>query len=166
MDVRQLVDQFAREHQVTQFALNEHGCAALEVKQGYVLNFEWDESRQLLHLFATLAPLPAQGLEQLYAELLDANLFGAGTAGAVLARDGLDHSVMLCQCLDPAQISAPAFSALVSNFLDTADHWRERIASFRPQQSSADAAPMHKPAQTPSQTFSASDMLMNNMLRA
>ena len=162
MDVRQLVDQFAREHNVAHFALNEHGCAALEVKQGYVLNFEWDESRQLLHLFATLAPLPAQGLEQLYAELLDANLFGSGSGGAVLARDALDRSVMLCQWLDPAQTSAPAFSALVSRFLDSSDHWRERIASFLPQETAANAVPTPKPAQT----FSASDMMMNNMMRA
>jgi hypothetical protein len=114
-------------------------CARVVFDGKTALNFEHDETTGLIQVYATLAPLPAQGREALYAQLLQGNLFGAQTGGATLAVDAEHHEVVLCQGAPVEDSTGTAFATLVERFVGAAEAWTQRLATAAPP---ADTAPM------------------------
>lgn len=117
-------------------------CARLMFDGKTALNFEHDPGAACIHVYATLAPLPATGREALYAQLLQGNLFGAQTGGAALAVDAAHHEVVLCRSVALEGASGAAFAAVVERFVAAAEEWTQRLAG-------ASAAPPAAAASAP-----------------
>ena len=116
---------------------DEHGCARLLVDGHLAIDFERDDDAGLLQVYSVLGPLPAQGREALLMQLLQANLFGADTGGAALAVDGDTDEVVLCRGVAAEDLAAPAFVQWIERLVAVAEHWKDRLAAWRPD---ADAA--------------------------
>jgi hypothetical protein len=104
-----------------------NGCARIAIDGAPALNFERDTAGSAMHLYSVLGPLPSEGREALYTQLLQGNLFGASTAGASLAIDELHGEVVLRCTVANESISAPAFASLVEAFVGAAEDWHDRL---------------------------------------
>lgn len=83
-------------------------------------------------LYCAIAPTPQLKKEQFYEELLLANLFGQGTALAVLGLTEDGKEITLTQYIDREPDYA-AFSEMLEDFINTIDFWRtETLATQRP----------------------------------
>lgn len=77
----------------------------------------------------TLVPCPKEKLEALYAVLLDSNLFGQATRGAVIGLNEEGNNLTLSQELD-YNINDREFKEKLEDFLNIADFWRQKISEF------------------------------------
>ncbi len=119
---------------------DERGCARLVFDGQLAIDFERDADAGLLQVYSVLGPLPGQGREALLLQLLQANLFGADTAGAALAVDADTGEVVLCRSVAAEGLPAPAFVQLVEQFVAVAEDWKERLAAWRPAAGAPDGA--------------------------
>ena len=149
MTVHQLIQQFALHANLPTFALDAQGCARLMADEKFAVQFEHDESARCLHLYSVLGKLPAEGRETLFAQLLQANLFGADTAGATLAIDAEHGEIVLCDRvdLDDANVDADQLVRRVERVLSQSEHWIERLAGSA--LTSAPSIPMAPPVTAP-----------------
>jgi hypothetical protein len=141
MDTDQLIQSLGLDLGLPTLRFDTNGCARLTIEGAPALNFERD-AKGSIHLYSVLCPQPAHGKEALYGELLQGNLFGTSTGGALLAVDELRREVLLCRTIDPEQISAPAFISQVEAFVAAAEDWRGRLTGSRSTDApSAEVAP-------------------------
>lgn len=77
----------------------------------------------------SLVPCPKQNAEALYAVLLDSNLFGQGTRGAVIGLNEDGNALTLSQELD-YNINDKEFKEKLEDFLNIADFWRQKASEF------------------------------------
>jgi hypothetical protein len=75
-------------------------------------------------------------------KLLEANLFGAGTAGASLGVDPANDEVVLFLKLEPAATDFPAFQSALEGFIATLQSWRGRLAAGVAEVPAASPAPL------------------------
>lgn len=143
MDTDQLLASLGLTLGLPNLRFDANGCARLAIDGAPALNFERD-AHGGLHLYSVLGPIPPEGREALYAQLLQGNLFGTSTAGASLAIDNQHGEVVLCCNVHAAQASAPDFSAHVEAFVAAAEEWQGRIS-----RAPADEAPTSGQLMTP-----------------
>lgn len=124
-----------------------HGCARLTVDNQLAIDFERDTERAVIHVYSVLAVLPAQEKESVYQQLLEANLFGAETAGASLAIDANTREIVLCRSVSAEGTPAAAFVQLVEQFITAAEDWKTRLAQQPSSSASAGNAAADAPAQ-------------------
>ena len=130
---------------------DEQGCARLMFDGHLAIDFERDQDAGLLQVYSVLGLLPAQGREALLLQLLQANLFGADTAGATLAIDSQTASggdILLCRSVNVQGLAAPDFVRLVEQFVAAAEAWKERLATWQPS-AAPEAAAALAPAPAP-----------------
>jgi Tir chaperone protein (CesT). len=82
-----------------------------------------------ISLVATVCPVPADGREALFTDLLEANLLGQGTGGATLALDTALDEVVLCQRLETAQLDNEGFEGALETFINHLEFWKGRTSS-------------------------------------
>jgi hypothetical protein len=108
-------------------ALGDGGTCTLSMDE-LVLTLELDESEDQLVLHSVLGPLPTDGQAELYARLLEGNLFWKDTHGATLALDRRNARVLLLRAV-PLDSPPAGFPSIVERFVDCAEAWREVIAT-------------------------------------
>jgi hypothetical protein len=129
MDADQLLQSLGLALGLPNLRFDGNGCARIAIDGAPALNFERDESGAI-HLYSVLAPLPPEGREALYGQLLQGNLFGTATAGASLAIDTLLGEILLCRTVFSELVTAQAFSAQVEAFVAAAEDWQRRVAGM------------------------------------
>jgi hypothetical protein len=80
-------------------------------------------------VYSLLAPCPKQNPEALYTLLLDSNLFGQATHGAVIGLSEEGNNLTLSQELD-YNTNDREFKEKLEDFLNIADFWRQKIAEL------------------------------------
>ncbi|MEN3385170.1 MAG: hypothetical protein V7608_5214 [Hyphomicrobiales bacterium] len=121
------------------FRLDQQGVCLLSDADGATLRIEVPEASGRVFLLSHIGSWRDDNRADLFEKLLKANLFNLETNGATLAIDERSQRVALCyghavQDLDPGR-----FESVVSEFIETARSWRERLAqlSAAPEQSAA-----------------------------
>jgi hypothetical protein len=107
--------------------LDDGGTCTLRMDE-LLLTLELDEGEERLVLHSVLGPLPADGQAELFARLLEGNLFWKDTHGATLALDRRDAHVLLLHAV-PLDSPPAGFPGIVERFVDCAEAWREVIAT-------------------------------------
>jgi hypothetical protein len=125
MDPDQLLQSLGLSLDLPNLRFDGNGCARLLIDDAPALNFERD-ANGAIHLYSVLAPLPPDGREALFANLLRGNLFGESTAGASLAIDEPRGEILICR-------------TVVEVFVDAAQNWAGRI-THAPSSSASTAA--------------------------
>jgi hypothetical protein len=128
MDPEQLLQSLGLALNVPNLRFDANGCARLAIDGAPALDFERGGSG-ILHVYSVLGPLPPDGREALYSELLKGNLFGASTAGASLAVDFLYSEVVLCRTVPTEYAVAHIFAAEIEAFVAAAEDWKARLAA-------------------------------------
>lgn len=108
--------------------LNDQGCAAVVFDQSITVNFEWNETSAQFLMYTVLGRVPADAGAGFFRSLLEANLFGAETRGAVLAIDGLENEILLHRTIAIESTSPAHFQTEVGQFVDAVEAWMEKLA--------------------------------------
>lgn len=145
MDSDQLLQSLGVDLGLPNLQFDKNGCARLAIEGAPALNFERD-AKGCIHLYSVLCPLPPEDREELYAQLLQGNLFGTSTAGSSLAIDEVHREVVLCRSIPADLATGPAFIAEVEAFVAAAEDWQARLSGPQRAGSSmpvtASASPM------------------------
>jgi hypothetical protein len=136
MDIRllanQLLDAFGRMLTIDGLKLGEQddGCVLL-FEGDLALRIEYDEPTEQLLFSLYLETLPEERAEPLLRELLAANLYWIGTAGATLCLDSATAAILLVQAHRVSELDDARLERTVENLLKMAERWRERIRAHR-----------------------------------
>lgn len=119
-----VLERFATHVGLAVCALDEEGGAQLALDDVFV-SLLLDEPVGILWLLSSIGrPAPAA---EIYAALLDANLFGAGTDGATLAREPGSHCIVLQQGLPVAGLDLDLFETALRRLTDAAERLRAML---------------------------------------
>ncbi|MEM6932653.1 MAG: type III secretion system chaperone [Pseudomonadota bacterium] len=109
-----------------------------------VIAFDAPEDRELIEMSATVAPVPEEDREAVFAEALTANLACREVGGAYLSLDTATEELVLCQAIRAEGLTAAMLEAGIESFLVYLQAWRDRMAEggFGAGEGEADPANM------------------------
>lgn len=129
MSLDLIVSTVAQELNIPGLAINEHGVCAFVVDGRLEVNLEAGLLDDSLHLYCTVGRAPASGLEEFYAVLLEAQLFGKEVGpGMAFGLDRATGEILLGLKLRLPGLSAEAFLPMLEEFLNWAEHWSVRLS--------------------------------------
>lgn len=100
MDIASLVQEFAHQANLPKFLLDDRGMARVQLDGHIVIDFEYEPSRDVLHLYSSVQPAPPIGGEAQLRLLLEANLFQDRSLGTAFALDTNTGEFMACVRLE------------------------------------------------------------------
>ena len=106
-----------------EITVREDDPSCLLVIDDFEVSLRWLPEADMVMMFTVVAPLPLEGREALYAELLDANTFFHGTQGFTLAARE-DTGVTLQGVMSMRLLDGSNVAQWVQNFVDVASEWQ------------------------------------------
>jgi len=97
---------------------------------GITLNLEFDPPTGQLLFYAHMGLVPEDCDAGFHAMLLEGDYFCRGTNGATLGTDAATRAIVLYDARPAADFDGAALEAHIGRFIDIAEHWRERIATY------------------------------------
>lgn len=79
--------------------------------------------------FSLLLPCPKVKKEELFIQLMKANLFGQGTLGSTIALDSTESRLTLSRAI-PYDMNYRAFKEALEDFTNIVEYWREEIKHY------------------------------------
>lgn len=122
-----LVAEFGATLGLGDIAPDEDGYGAIEI-DGLAVHLQYDDERDEVVIFARLGQAEPDRLEEIYTELLAANLFWQGTRGATLSIEPEDGIVFIADRLALERLDPEALGDWLGRFTDIAEHWRDFLA--------------------------------------
>ena len=108
---------------LSDIALQDGEPACLLGIDDFEVSLRYLPGSDLVMLFTVVAPLPDEGREKLYADLLDANTFFRHTQGFTLAARE-DTGVTLQGVMPMRVLDGSNVAVWLQNFIDVAAHWQ------------------------------------------
>jgi hypothetical protein len=143
---RRLVAALGETLTVSGLAFEEPSNSCVLVFDGdLIVNIEYDDPAGRLVLSAWLDELPKDGAEPLLRELMAANLYWHRTRGATLALEEGTNGVILTWGASVTELDAHSFETAVENFVNRAEHWRNRMAASAVKAAIATSTPPAAP---------------------
>lgn len=102
----------------------------------YLLPLDEETSVSISHyaqgfsFVATIGDVPSFKRNELFIDMMVANLFGQGTKKAILGLDPLGKKITLSRHLDH-EIGYPEFNDTLEDFINTIDFWKEESRTKR-----------------------------------
>lgn len=124
--LKALIDQLASDLKLDPLKAADDGSYVLYFEPNISVSFRENPERGYT-LSAQLSELSGSQIEETLLTLLNANLFGRETGGAMLGLDKLGKMIILKDFL-PEEIDYKSFHDKVEVFVNYADSWKEDIA--------------------------------------
>jgi hypothetical protein len=129
MHAHDIVRDFGVIAKLQDFALDDRGMARLQLDGTLVIDFEFDGSNNVLHLYSSVAPAPHACEPQLRL-LMEANLFLDRSVGTTFALDGMTGEFMCCVRLEPEKLDAGDLVKHVERMADAVERLRGDLAAL------------------------------------
>ena len=144
-DINELSKTLAGQLGIDELCFSDEGLCSLSFDDRCTVTLEIDDEDGALYLYCNLGKAPEDIVDQLscFAALLEANLFGRGSAGANLGLEADSRSLMISRALPLATLDAATLQLELGRFVQAAETWRGRVAEAFWQ---ADEAPAPAPA--------------------
>jgi hypothetical protein len=134
--LKTLVSEIGNQVGLEKLSLDEEGFSSLRFDDRFVINLQAVPDDEALMLYTDLGA-PASG-DQIYADLLRANLFWRSTMGATLSlSDDATPHVILAREFSWRHYDFGQVISVLETFVNTAEDWSELVQS----KSSADERP-------------------------
>ncbi|WP_081452580.1 type III secretion system chaperone [Verrucomicrobium spinosum] len=140
MNAVSLLSELGSQMGISGLQFDDQGCARLVFDGSVTLNLEHEPSSSKLQIYSVLGKVPVENKEHVFQILLEGNLFGAETGGAVLSLDPLEREIVLFRTFEGDGLTGAAFGEAVGSFVDAAEDWTARLAN------SAQTAPVGRAA--------------------
>lgn len=118
------------EHVGLPLALDANQTCRLVIDGTIEVDLDADPSGPQLVISGAIGTVPASGQEALFRVLLEANLFGRGTGGAVLALDERFNEIVLSRTLMTDRIHFQDVIEAIEQFVHHSKIWRERLSTL------------------------------------
>lgn len=128
MDIHNFLHELGIQMGLGGLSLNENRAARLMFDGKWAVDFEADEDFKTVQVYSVIAPVPAEEKEALFARLLEANLFGYSTGGAVFSVDPATSDIVLFRTVAPDKLDFQEFVNLLEEFVGTVEKWSLQIA--------------------------------------
>lgn len=129
MNAVSLLSELGSQMGISGLQFDDQGCARLVFDGAVTLNLEHEPGSSKLQIYSVLGKVPVENREHVFQILLEGNLFGAETGGAVLAVDPLEREIVLFRTLEGEGITGAAFADVVGHFVDAVEDWTARLAT-------------------------------------
>nr|WP_314629588.1 type III secretion system chaperone [uncultured Noviherbaspirillum sp.] len=129
MHAHDIVRDFGAVAKLQDFALDDRGMARLQLDGTLVIDFEFDATNNILHLYSNIAPAPHDCEPQLRL-LMEANLFLDRSVGTTFALDGMTSEFMCCVRLEPEKLGADDLVKQVERMADAVERLRGDLAAL------------------------------------
>ena len=112
----------------------EDNSCLLQIDGRLEIHITFNDDRDELIIHHRVGKLPEEGRCDVVEQLLEANLFWAGTQGATLSIERETGDVFLARALNPNGLDGAALGAAVVAIADVADYWRTLLETGRREQ--------------------------------
>lgn len=129
MHAHDIVRDFGVIAKLQDFALDDRGMARLQLDGTLIVDFEFDGTNNVLHLYSSIAPAPHDCEAQLRL-LMEANLFLDRSVGTTFALDGMTGEFMCCVRLEPEKLGADDLVKQVERIADAVERLRSDLAAL------------------------------------
>jgi len=129
MHAHDIVRDFGAIAKLQDFVLDDRGMARLQLDGTLLIDFEFDATNNVLHLYSSIAPAPHDCEAQLRL-LMEANLFLDRSVGTTFALDGMTNEFMCCVRLEPEKLSADDLVQQVERMADAVERLRTDLAAL------------------------------------
>jgi hypothetical protein len=129
MHAHDIVRDFGAIAKLQDFVLDDRGMARLQLDGTLIIDFEFDGTNNVLHLYSSIAPAPHDCEAQLRL-LMEANLFLDRSVGTTFALDGMTNEFMCCVRLEPEKLSADHLVKQVERMADAVERLRTDLAAL------------------------------------
>lgn len=129
MTANDLLAELASRMKLPALKLDDNRACQLKFDQRLSVNVEAPEGSGALHLFGVVGPIPHDGREAFYEQLLEANLPSTEPPGATCAVDAGSGEVLLCRSFILEQTGIEDLVNGFESFLNELEAWQERLAT-------------------------------------
>jgi hypothetical protein len=129
MHAHDIVRDFGVIAKLQDFKLDDRGMARLQLDGTLIIDFEFDGTNNVLHLYSSIAPAPHDCEAQLRL-LMEANLFLDRSVGTTFALDGMTGEFMCCVRLEPEKLNAEDIVKHVERIADAVERLRADLAAL------------------------------------
>jgi len=136
MHAHDIVCEFGALAKLADFRLDDRGMARMQLDGTIIIDFEYDATNEVLHLYSSIAPAPDDCAAQLKL-LMEANLFLDRSVGTTFALDSITGEFMCCLRLEPEKMSAEDLVKHVERMADTVERLRADLARLEEPDQSA-----------------------------
>ena len=85
--LKDILEELNKKSPLGKCEFDQEDICHLMIENKYLIHLQESSEGDVIHLFSKLAPIPAENPVYLFELLLESNLFGRGTGGAVLSID-------------------------------------------------------------------------------
>lgn len=129
MHAHDIVREFGALAKLPEFSLDDRGMARMQLDSTIIIDFEYDATNDVLHLYSSIAPAPDDCAPQLKL-LMEANLFLDRSVGTTFALDSMTGEFMCCLRLEPAKMEAADLVRQVERMADAVERLRADLAAL------------------------------------
>lgn len=112
------------------FAFDHNRCARIIFDETVAVTLEASIDDGPLHVYSVLGALPDGNREAILLKLMNANLFGADTAGATLAIDGTTDEIVICRQVNTDQATEWGFISMIDQFVAAVEVWTAKLSDW------------------------------------
>lgn len=129
MNIRDVLKELGLQMGLDNLKLDENRVCRLVFDKEFAVDIEASEDEKIVHIYAKVVSAPPEKREEFYALLLEANLFGKGTGGAMFALDQTQNDVYLCRALSMESTDYQDFVNVLETFVNHLEAWVKKIDS-------------------------------------
>ncbi|MFS0756878.1 type III secretion system chaperone [Noviherbaspirillum sp. 1P10PC] len=138
MHAHDIVREFGALAKLPEFSLDDRGMARMQLDSTIIIDFEYDATNDVLHLYSSIAPAPDDCAAQLRL-LMEANLFLDRSVGTTFALDSITGEFMCCLRLEPEKMDAADLVKQVERMADAVERLRADLGGL---EAPAEPAPL------------------------
>ena len=138
MHAHDIVREFGALAKLPEFCLDDRGMARMQLDSTIIIDFEYDATNDVLHLYSSIAPTPDDCAAQLRL-LMEANLFLDRSVGTTFALDSITGEFMCCLRLEPEKMDAADLVKQVERMADAVERLRADLGGL---EAPAEPAPL------------------------
>jgi hypothetical protein len=129
MDIRNLLKEMGNQTGLGDIVLDENNVCRLVFDDRLAVDVEALPDGKKFYIHASVGLTPYENRATFFEELLAANLFGQGTAGATLALDRDLGEIILFREFETEKTDYQEFVSALEVFLSRLEYWTERVSS-------------------------------------
>src|SRR4051794_22707547 len=121
MEIKELIAQLSQTLNMPGLQLSEQGACRVQIENRLIVDIEVGDDGTSVHFHSVVGKIAQEHTGLFCKFLLEANLFGRGTAGASLGIDSHENEILLFIRLDCRSMEFAEFAGRLELFLRTAD---------------------------------------------
>jgi len=127
MRLKDILEELNKKTPLGKCEFDREGICHLMIEDKYLIHLQESSEEDVIHLFSKLAPIPAENPVYLFELLLESNLFGRGTGGAVLSIDIPSQGIFFSKELITEITDTSIFEKELELFIKGVEFWVHNI---------------------------------------